>query len=49
MSGAMDKLDLGGNLAELGTQVTRVKSKMKLLAKAARRFDPTNFAIWKYV
>ena len=48
MSGAVDKLDLGGILTELGTQVNRVKSqktsKMRLLAKAARRFDPTNLS-----
>ena len=55
MSGAVDKLDLGGRLAELGAQVTRVKSqktsKLNLLTKVARRFeeDLTNLVVWKYV
>ena len=51
MSVAVDKLDLGGGLAELAAQVTRVKSqkisKLNVLAKAARRFEdvPTNLVI----
>ena len=55
MSAAVDKLDLGGGLAELAAQVTRVKrqktSKLNLLAKAARKFQDvlTNLVIWKYV
>ena len=53
MSGAVDKLDLGGSLAERGAQVSRVKSqktsKLNFLAKAARIFedDPTNLVIWR--
>ena len=51
MSGAVDKLDLGGGLNELGAQVTRVKSqktsKLSLLEKAIRRFeeDPPNIVV----
>ena len=55
MSGAVDKLDLGRGLTELGAQVTRVKSqknsKLNLLAKAIRRFEeaPTKLVVWREV
>ena len=48
MSGAVDKLDLGGSMAERGAQVSRVKSqktsKLNFMGKAARKLeeDPTN-------
>ena len=55
MSGAVDKLELGGGLTSLSSQVTKVKSqktsKMNLLRKAIDMFeeDPNNLEILKNV
>ena len=51
----MDKLELGGGLTSLTSQITKVKgpktSKLNLLKKAIDRFeeDRNNFEIWKNV
>ena len=56
MSGsAVDKLEFGGGLASLSSQITRVKgqktSKMNLLRRTMDMFedDPNNLEIWKNV
>ena len=56
MSGsAVEKMELGGGLPALSSQITKVKgkktSKSNLLRKAIERFndDPNNLEIWKNV
>ena len=55
MSGTVDKLELGGGLTSLTSQITKVKgpktSKLNLLKKAIDRFeeDRNNLEIWKNV
>ena len=55
MSGAVDKLELGGGLISRSSQITKVKgqktSKLNLYRKAIDMFeeDPNNLEIWKNV